>query len=338
MPKVSIIIPVYKSEAYLHKCLSSVVNQTLRDIEIIVVNNASPDNSQYIIDKFAESDTRIKLIKNKENEGICQARNAGLKIAEGEYAGFLDADDWVKPQMFESMYRAAVKNSADMVICNSRSVCEGRVHPPRFSIAKELIHLEKTGFDNYMYNYYFPNRHGYENWNKLYKLGIIRKNDISFDGRITFAEDAFFNLEYLLFTNTICCLDIPLHFYLNRKDSFINIKNPRLLQDSLLLLDEFYRKACLKKKLHLIEAVYPYLTYHCIDYVFSARIRKENTSIRNLNTEFFLLKEFPFVEQCMDRIHCERKTIGKYISSLLILKRSYFLLSFYKYIQKKLLA
>lgn len=116
-PTISIIIPVYNVEKYLRQCLESLINQTYKEIEIICVNDESPDNSLEILNEYAKSDERIVIV-NKKNEGVSAARNAGLKVAKGEYIMFVDSDDWVDLQMCEMMYEAAKKENADSVMCS----------------------------------------------------------------------------------------------------------------------------------------------------------------------------------------------------------------------------
>lgn len=117
MIKLSIIIPVYNVEAYLNKCIESVVNQTLKEIEIIMVNDGSPDNSKKIIESWMKKDKRIKLF-NKENGGQASARNLGLTKANGEYIAFLDSDDYVDTTMYEKLYNKAKSENLDIVLCN----------------------------------------------------------------------------------------------------------------------------------------------------------------------------------------------------------------------------
>lgn len=112
-PKVSVIVPIYNVEKYLAKCLNSLVNQTLKEIEIICVNDGSTDNSAKILEYFTKNDSRIKVI-SQQNLGISVARNAGLNIATGEYIGFVDSDDWVDLEFFEKLYNVAKENSADI--------------------------------------------------------------------------------------------------------------------------------------------------------------------------------------------------------------------------------
>ena len=129
MKKVSIIVPVYNVEKYLAKCLDSLVNQTLEDVEIIVVDDGSRDNSKQIIDEFqTKYPDKIKSFV-KENGGLSDARNFGLDRANGEYIGFVDSDDYVTAEMFEEMYSLAQKYDAEMVICNLQKVDEnGKIH------------------------------------------------------------------------------------------------------------------------------------------------------------------------------------------------------------------
>ena len=113
MPKVSVIIPVYNVEPYLRQCLDSVVNQTLRDIEIICVDDGSPDNCGMIIDEYAKNDNRIIAI-HKENGGYGSAINKGLEIAKGEYIGIVESDDWIEINMYEELYNNAIQYNADI--------------------------------------------------------------------------------------------------------------------------------------------------------------------------------------------------------------------------------
>lgn len=113
---ISIIVPIYKVEKYLPKCIESLIKQTYRDIEIILVDDGSPDGCPQICDEYAAKDSRIIVIHQK-NAGVSAARNAGLDIAKGEYIGFVDPDDWVAPKMYEKMLDAIRENQADMVIC-----------------------------------------------------------------------------------------------------------------------------------------------------------------------------------------------------------------------------
>ncbi|MEG2021738.1 MAG: glycosyltransferase [Oscillospiraceae bacterium] len=126
MPQISVIIPVYKVEDYLERCVKSVLNQTFDDIEVILVDDGSPDRCGEICDAFAEKDNRVRTI-HKKNGGLSSARNAGLDIAKGEYFAFIDSDDWVDIDMLELMLRVAQEKNADIVECSFRNVFSDRI-------------------------------------------------------------------------------------------------------------------------------------------------------------------------------------------------------------------
>ena len=117
--RISVIVPVYKVEPYLRKCLDSIVNQTYRNLEIILVDDGSPDNCGRICDEYAERDNRIRVIHQK-NGGVSSARNEGLKIASGDWIGWVDSDDWIEPDMFEYLLENAKKSKADIAVCSRK--------------------------------------------------------------------------------------------------------------------------------------------------------------------------------------------------------------------------
>ena len=128
MNLISVIVPVYNVENYLRKCLDSIINQTYKDLEIIVVDDGSTDSSGKICDEYAEHDSRIKVI-HKPNGGLSDARNAGLSVCVGEYISFVDSDDYIEKNMYEIMIRSAIKEDSDMVVCRQFLVINDRVYP-----------------------------------------------------------------------------------------------------------------------------------------------------------------------------------------------------------------
>ena len=114
IPKVSIIVPIYNVEKYLHQCVNSLLNQILKDIEIILVDDESPDNCPAMCDEYAKQDSRIKVI-HKKNEGLGYARNSGLEIATGEYIAFVDSDDYVELDAYQKLYSIAVDKKTDVL-------------------------------------------------------------------------------------------------------------------------------------------------------------------------------------------------------------------------------
>jgi glycosyltransferase involved in cell wall biosynthesis len=148
MPKVSIIVPIYNVEKYLSRCMDSLLNQTLKDIEIILVDDGSPDNCPSLCDDYVQQDERIKVI-HKKNGGLGLARNSGIKIATGEFVAFLDSDDYVKITMYEELYNNAKHNNLDAVYCNfNRVLASGKILPITEVKTKSILNDKKqlSGF------------------------------------------------------------------------------------------------------------------------------------------------------------------------------------------------
>lgn len=167
MKKVSIVVPVYNMEKYLEKCMDSLVNQTLEDIEIIVVNDGSNDNSIKILNKYKKKYPNKIIIIDQENQGISAARNNGIDIATGEYIGFVDSDDYVKYDMFEKLYNKIEKSKSDIVVCNYQKY---------FMKSEEYIDIDMVKNINKNNIFEEPtilNKIYFAPWNKLYKRSLF---------------------------------------------------------------------------------------------------------------------------------------------------------------------
>lgn len=171
--KVSIVIPVYNCEKYINKCLNSLINQTLKEIEIICINDGSNDDSLKILKQFARKDKRIKLI-SQENKGQSAARNIGLKMAKGQYVGFVDADDYVNDVFYEKLYLAAQKENAQVAVGNINRVEDDKISKIlAFNSEKvaentsDIFKLFNIPKDCYV-------------WNKLYNRAFLIANDLFF--------------------------------------------------------------------------------------------------------------------------------------------------------------
>jgi len=231
MPIVSIIVPIYNVEAYLERCIHSLINQTLQDIEIILVNDGSKDKCGEICEKYAKIDSRIKII-HKPNGGLSSARNSGLDIANGEFIGFIDADDWVEKRMFEVLVNNATKNGSDIVVCNYRSVyCPEKNQPSKASLALDdgLIEVDKLGLSRYILDYFLPFKHAYCVWNKLYKNDLIKTHNIRFEpNQEIYAEDILFNLYYSCHTKLISTTPEVFVNYFRHSNSLSSFPNTLL--------------------------------------------------------------------------------------------------------------
>lgn len=204
MVKVSVIIPVYNGENTIKKCIESVLAQTLSDIEIVVVNDGSGDNTLDVLSEFEEN-IRVLSINNS-GQGI--ARNKGIEIASGEYVGFLDADDTVEPCMYEIMYQRAKGFSADIVQCAIKDIV-GTEESIRSGIDKDVLIDNR---DEYIKNYFYSLIHTNEVCNKLIKRAFIVENGLFFENtKEIYSEDLSFNIDSLRFLKRISF--VPQAFY-----------------------------------------------------------------------------------------------------------------------------
>lgn len=220
--KISIIVPVYNTEKYLEKCLESLINQTLKDIEIICVNDGSTDKSVEILNNFAKKDKRIKIISQK-NKGQSAARNEGIKIAKGKYIGFLDSDDWADRTMFEKLYENATKFDAEISMCSITTFDE-KTNIYNKSDPYMTLDLFSQNFENRAFNpketYDFIFRICVTPWNKIYKKSFLNKYNILFEEGLNFEDNVFFYKTFFQ-AKKICLTKENLIFYrLNSKTSY----------------------------------------------------------------------------------------------------------------------
>ena len=234
---ISVVIPIYNVEKYLTKCIESVINQTYTDLEIILVNDGSTDNSKDIINKYSLIDSRIKVI-NKKNGGLSDARNVGIEIAKGDYIAFLDSDDWIELNMYEKLYSYIKQENADIVQCSYQEVYNEEVNNQKIKEEIKLI----SGKDS-LYNLYGKN-HGKTVvvWNKIYKRELF--NDIRFP-KGKYHEDEFTTYKLLYKANKIVDLNLPLLYYRQRDGSIMNSKFNIKRLDALEAFNErlaFYKE------------------------------------------------------------------------------------------------
>lgn len=247
-PKVSIIMPVYKAEKYLQSSTASVLNQKLSDLELILVDDGSPDQCSEMCDSIAQRDTRVRVIHQK-NAGVSSARNAGLAAARGEYIGFVDSDDEISPDMYAVLYDLAEKHNCDLV-CARYSAVSGEdwsVQTPdtvwidcadrpvaEDEIKTAVLPCAYKGFDCAV-------------WNKLFKKEIIRREGLYFRPELSIGEDYLFILNYMVHVKRYFYTTQILYDYYIRENSAIRTYRPGYM-------DNYY---CLyKEKKHLISLRY----------------------------------------------------------------------------------
>lgn len=217
-PKVSVIIPLYNSYQYLEESLNCVVNQTLQDIEIIIVNDGSTDGSEKLAQKFADKDRRIQLI-HQENQGAAIARNKGLSLAKGEYLSFLDSDDVFELNMLEEMYNQAKKFDAEIVVCPFRYLGDDATIRRGLTLPTVIDNFDcfsAKDISSQILQISSPTA-----WSKLFKKDFILKHRIQFQN-LTTCNDIFFTYFALLNAKKITILNTPFVTYRNRAQKSIS--------------------------------------------------------------------------------------------------------------------
>lgn len=223
MPKISVIVPVYRVEKYLGRCVNSLLGQTLSDIEIILVDDGSPDGCPALCDEFAKKDGRIKVL-HKENEGLGLARNSGMSLAVGEYIAFVDSDDYVKSEMYRTLYEAAQRENADIAMCGL--CCIGGIMSAKENDVQNINCFDgytvfdgKEGIDRLMLDISgaLPkedqdSRYGFSSVKNIYRKDVLEKNKIRFlSEKEVMSEDVFFVLDFL--DKCECAVGVPGAFY-----------------------------------------------------------------------------------------------------------------------------
>lgn len=223
MAEISVIVPVYKVEQYLDRCVESLVRQTFPDIEIILVDDGSPDGCPGMCDAWAARDARIRVV-HKENAGLGYARNSGMDAAVGRFIGFVDSDDYVEPDMYERLHDAAVRENADLAMCGFR--CIGGIMTAKADDVQEIngfdrytVFRGKEGIDRLMLEVSGArpeekqdSKYGFSSVKNLYRAETLRRGGIRFlSEREVASEDVFFLLDVL--DHAACAVGIPGAYY-----------------------------------------------------------------------------------------------------------------------------
>ncbi len=214
--KVSIITPVYNVEKFLGKCIDSILAQTLKDIEIILIDDGSSDGSWSVIQEYAKKDNRVIAIQ-QENAGAAVARNRGLEVAKGEYIGFVDSDDWVDADYFENLYNTGLKQDADIVCAYVETEVSNLARGSRFSVSvdqynksynvrmKDAIRENKFSLDFVI-------------WLNIYRKSMLDRNNITFVPELRTGQDSVFNTHTSYYANKVITVEKPVYYHINRRD------------------------------------------------------------------------------------------------------------------------
>lgn len=225
---ISVIIPIYGIERYVGLCIESVINQTYKNLEIILVDDGSPDRCPEICDLYAQKDKRIKVI-HKKNGGLVSARKAGINVAKGEYVGYVDGDDWIEPTFYEWMYREIIESDADMAVAgHSRDLFSQTTHlfsniKSGIYEGKSLIYLNKNMLS---FGDFYKNGISTYVWNKLFKRDLLKKFQLMVDENITIGEDAAVVYPLMTECKRIVISDNTDYHYRQREDSMLKKSKP----------------------------------------------------------------------------------------------------------------
>lgn len=222
-PQISIIIPVYNVEKYLNRCIESVVGQSFKDIEIILVDDGSPDNSPQMCDDWAAKDCRIKVV-HKQNGGLGFARNTGMQHATGEYIAFIDSDDYVDLNMYEILHEKAVSHNADIVYCGHKyGLKDGKTYENRSDFKEETIFKNREEIENLSISYFYPSNGNVKMmsvWHSIYKRDVIKTDFYS--EREVVSEDLHFQVSAILNSKKIVYIPDSLYYYCYNGESLSN--------------------------------------------------------------------------------------------------------------------
>ena len=213
---ISIIVPIYGVEKYIKKCVDSILSQTYNEIEVILVDDGSPDRCPSICDEYAKKDSRVRVI-HKKNGGLVSARQAGLKVARGDYIGFVDGDDWIEPNMYQEVATIIERFCPDMVVTEFYSEFDTHIEISNQIFEDEFYIKERLNAEIYprmLFNgkfYQFginPNC-----WSKVFKKELLKKHLTQVDTQIKMGEDAAFTYPCMLDAKYICYINKPLYHY-----------------------------------------------------------------------------------------------------------------------------
>ena len=283
-PLVSIILPVYNAQNHLARCIGSILNQTYKNIELIILNDGSKDHSLPVCEEFRARDSRIVLV-DKENSGVSDTRNLGLKLASGKYVQFVDSDDYIDPDFTEHLGTAAEQNNADLVIAPYKMVIPAGATKPEQVLDKLQDELgvmtvarppevREYGFlPAGVYTQDEFARHLMDKpasyfygvlWNKLYRRDLLVDHQIQFTSEVRWAEDLVFNMQYLEYANVLVSIPEAGYYYVQNPQSICHTQiNPATIVQNKIQVFRYYKD--LYTRLGMYEQVRPQLYKFLVD-------------------------------------------------------------------------
>lgn len=270
---ISVIVPIYNVEKYINQCIDSIINQTYTNLEIILVDDGSPDNCGKICDEYAEKDNRIKVI-HKENDGVSSARNKGIEETTGDWMTFVDADDIIEENFCERMLEIAKLENSQCVVCGYNRLYSNR---------QEMVIKEKcfsiNGNDFFDKVFEVQSGFGFANM-KLWKADLIKKENIKFDKQLRVGEDAFFCMQIAKKVEKVYYINEALYTYRFNEESVVRNFDENYVQKYLLSMQKV-KEYTQKTNQDNIKQLYNYIAYHVLLIVINYCFHPENSQSGN---------------------------------------------------------
>lgn len=239
---ISVIVPIYNMEKYLGRCIESILSQTYQAIELILIDDGSTDGSLACCRAYAEADSRIKVIHQK-NSGVSAARNKGIQNASGAYIAFVDPDDWIEKDMYELLYKQLKVYHTDVCLCDFYRDTKNRSVPKSFEFEEELLNKEKI-IDELINNMIGIEDISFKStyvmgcaWRGLYSKDFIKEHQLSFVEGLSIMEDLVFMVQMLLKCEYAAILHKPLYHYIQNPKSTLHTYNKRMWEDQMIVFN-----------------------------------------------------------------------------------------------------
>lgn len=299
MKKVSVIVPVYNVEKYIEECIRSIMEQTLEEIEIIIINDGSPDRSLEIVNRLMKEDQRIKVI-TKKNGGLSSARNVGIKMATGKYIQHIDGDDWVEKDFLKSMYEFAEKENLDILISD---------YYKDYSNGKKILKKGKKKAEQVIFNSkeylreFFYDNDAPAMWNKLFKTSLYKENNIFHPENISIGEDLSTTPRLIYFAKKVGYLKGAFYHYRQNSESITNmingVKKCQIFK-CFDLLKNFFKE----QNINYEDLLYRSSIYHLKNFISFEPVFENKYYMEGYKRFLFLIKDERFNEnrEIIDRI------------------------------------
>ena len=308
---VSIIIPVYNVEKFLRRCLDSICNQTYKNIEIIIVNDGSPDNSQMIIDEYANKDNRIISII-QENGGLSEARNSGMGVAKGKYLMFVDSDDYIENNCVYLLVDNAYRTQADIIIANKKILNINGKYSYGIDFENKVLSKNELETTSLKYDYFLGRGYGVSACAKLYNNNFIKTIGLKFEkNNEIFAEDRLFNLKCYTYDPKISLINEAVYIYCINNTSITQTYKPFLPERYLALLENFHNHITTLNKLEEYRDLLDFTSFNAISVTCANTYRYSEEQYLEMKKEIKYLMQSYIVRQMIDDF-----TKGRYLSEI----------------------